>query len=212
MWKQIKIITTNHISSIKIKWGVVRTKIINLLNIPNNRSQIIATKKGIRTNAFYVFAESNGVQTAAIRESKISNACYTIGNCYGGQAAAIRESTASYACDAVGNGYGGQTAASRESLVSNVCDAVGNGNGCQTAATFESIVSDACDTVFDDDGFNGTARGIPWCIGIRGVIRHCSGAGDGEGTIAEVPREVGAAGAGLGEEGSYAGGKSKEES
>ena len=124
------------------------------------------------------------------------------------------ESSVSNACYAVGNGYGGQTAAPIESSVSNACYAVGNGYGGQTAATPESITSNACSTVFDDDSCNGTAIGIPRSIRITvtiGIIRHCSGAGDGEGAAAKCPCKVGAAGAGLGEKGSYAGGKSKEE-
>ena len=137
---------------------------------------------------------------------------------YGGQFGAIFESIASNACDAVGNGYGGQTATISESTISNACDAVGNGYGGQTAASRESIPSNACDTVFDDDGFNGTAIGIP--RGIRFtittiicIIRHCSGAGDGEdaGFGVKGPCEVVTAGAGLGEDSSYACGKSEEE-
>ena len=112
--------------------------------------------------------------------------------------------------------YRGQTAAILESIGSNACDAVGNGYGGQTGAFIESIVSNTCDAVFDDDGFNGTAMGIP--RGIRftatiGIIRHCSGAGDGKdaGFGVKGPCEVGAAGAGLGEKGTYARGKSEKE-
>ena len=114
--------------------------------------------------------------------------------------------------------YGGQTGAIRESPFSNACDAVGNGYGSQTAATSESIVSNACDAVINRDGFNGTAIGIPrgssFNVTNIGIIRHCSGAGDGKGAGFGVksPCEVVAAGAGLGKEGSYACGKSKEES
>ena len=85
---------------------------------------------------------------------------------YGCQTGARLESLCSNACDAAGDGYRGQTTAIYESTFSNACDAVGNGYGGQTAATIESPVSNACNAVFDDDGFNGSARGIP-----RGISR-----------------------------------------
>ena len=108
-----------------------------------------------------------------------------------GQTGAIIESIDSNACDAVGDSHRGQTDAIRESLHSNAGDAVAHGYGGQFAAINESIVSNACGTVFDDDGFNGTARGIPWCIIWIFEIIHNSGAGDGEGTIAgELPSQV----------------------
>ena len=133
----------------------------------------------------------------------LSNGCDAVGNGYGGQSEATIESTFSNACDTVGNGNGGQTPAITESIVSNACDAVGNGYGGHTAATIESIVSNACDAAANLDGFNRLAIGIPRGISfiittIICIIRHCSGAGDGEGAAAKRPCEVGAAGAVVG--------------
>ena len=134
-------------------------------------------------------------QSVAVTERRIADGGDAVGDGHAGQAVAVRERQIGDSGDAVGDGHAGQAGAGTERRIPDGGDAVADGYAGQAVAVIERILADGGDAGVDDDCFDFASAAVPRNTGIRSIIRHSAGAGDGQcAGVVQCPGEVIAAG------------------